>query len=312
MTTVIAEEVTSSMRKYVVDLDRCGAADVFVEGDLEKLRDSSNVFLTVHDVGSSYLRWAQFTQHEDMMDIRARSLFIHVSVCGQAPGSTTIKAAFPSMQAIGLNLVTILDLLRIQRVVAIGDGAGANIVTRFAMYHPGRVHGVVLINCSASTGSLPFKGDLKEKIMRWKEDEKPEINLKNVTKYGDSYKKRSDLTEHIFAKISFDILLLSGMKSKSVKDSEEIHKEVRPGLCSIIKLDGVEDVLEEAPDKLADCLILFSQGLGLLPTAKRRSSRSVSISSQGNIDGVKNNRRMSMEQYDVPNVRRLSLTVLSQ
>ena len=43
-----------------------------LQGDLEKLRDSSNVFLTIHDIGSSYLQWVHFTKHEDMMAIRAR------------------------------------------------------------------------------------------------------------------------------------------------------------------------------------------------------------------------------------------------
>ena len=50
------------------------------------------------------------------------------------------------MQAIGLNLVTVLDHLRVKQVVGLGDGAGANIILRFAMNHPGRVHGVLAIN----------------------------------------------------------------------------------------------------------------------------------------------------------------------
>ena len=36
-------------------------------------------------------------------------------------------------QDLGLNLVTVLDNLRIQRVVGLGDGAGANIITRYRM-----------------------------------------------------------------------------------------------------------------------------------------------------------------------------------
>eukprot|EP00090_Calanus_glacialis_P035219 TRINITY_DN6016_c0_g1_i4.p1 TRINITY_DN6016_c0_g1~~TRINITY_DN6016_c0_g1_i4.p1 ORF type:complete len:319 (-),score=91.45 TRINITY_DN6016_c0_g1_i4:136-1092(-) len=304
------EEVASNLSKYVVDLEDCGPFEIFVEGDLDKLRDSSNVFLTVHDIGSSYLRWVQFTKHEDMIGIRARSLFLHVSICGQAPGAEAIKEDFPSMQEIGLNLVTILDQLRIQRVVALGDGAGAYLAARFAMCHPNRVHGVILINSSATTGSMPFKGDLKEKLVK-EDDGKPEVNLRNATKFGEAFRRRADITGQISTKISFDTLLISGMRSKSVKESEEIHKLVKPGVSSLIKLDDVEDVLEEAPEKLADSVILFCQGLGLMPTAKRRSSRSVSISSQGNGERMAN-RRMSMEQYDVPNVRRLSLTVATQ
>lgn len=42
------------------------------QGDLEKLRDSDNIFMTVHDVGSSYLSWKRFTNHPDMTEIKAR------------------------------------------------------------------------------------------------------------------------------------------------------------------------------------------------------------------------------------------------
>ena len=35
--------------------------------------------------------------------------------------------------------------------------------------------------------------------------------------------------------------------------------QIRPGLSSLIKVDDVEDVLEEAPEKLADSMILFCQ-----------------------------------------------------
>ena len=59
--------------------------------------------------------------------------------------------------------MTVLDHLRVKQVVGLGDGAGANIILRydglnitspgletfcfrFAMNHPGRVHGVLAIN----------------------------------------------------------------------------------------------------------------------------------------------------------------------
>ena len=35
--------------------------------------------------------------------------------------------------------------------------------------------------------------------------------------------------------------------------------KAKPGLCSLIKLDDVEDVLGESPEKLADSVILFCQ-----------------------------------------------------
>ena len=71
---------------------------------------------------------------------------------------------------------------------------------------------------------------------------------------------------------------------------------------SMLKIDDVSSVMEEAPGKLSNSILLFAKGLGwltslTLPNVSRRSSRD----STGG-------RGMSMEEYDKPNIRRLSLT----
>ena len=52
------------------------------------------------------------------------------------------------MQEVAINLVTVLDTLGITErgVVVMGDGAGADIAARSAMYYPTRVQGVLLLN----------------------------------------------------------------------------------------------------------------------------------------------------------------------
>ena len=98
----------------------------------------------------------------------ARSVFVHVSLPGQEPGSEDLlnDYSFPSMDALGLHLVTVLDHLRIKQVVGLADGAGANILLRFGMHHPTRVHGVVAIN----TDGIESAGiqELMVSINRWK------------------------------------------------------------------------------------------------------------------------------------------------
>ena len=76
-----------------------------------------------------------------------RSVFLHVVIPGQEPGAKDLPKdfSFPTMHQLGIGLVTILDQLRIARsliasrncqklssssVVGLGDGAGANIITR--------------------------------------------------------------------------------------------------------------------------------------------------------------------------------------
>ncbi len=66
-----------------------------------------------------------------MAEIRSRSLFLHVSVFGQSPGADDLAITpFPSLEDIALGLVTALDLMKVAKVICMGDGAGANICLR--------------------------------------------------------------------------------------------------------------------------------------------------------------------------------------
>ena len=95
-----------------------------------------------------------------------------------------------------------------------------------------------------------------------------------------------------------------------MKAAEEMHSSIAVGLCSIIKLEDVGDVLAEAPERLADSLILFCQGLGLVPSVQRKISRSQSVVSEtGSEDGTNRKpRKVSMEMFDIPDIRRFSLS----
>ena len=67
---------------------------------------------------------------KDLNFPRSRSLFLHVSVFGQSPGAEDLTIPFPSLEDIALGLVTALDLMKISKVICLGDGAGANICLR--------------------------------------------------------------------------------------------------------------------------------------------------------------------------------------
>ena len=84
---------------------------------------------------------------------------------GQAPSTEDLKANFPSMQvllssgvaaelmfppaqSVGLGLVTVLDQLRVQRVVALGDGAGGSIIARYSTVQYSTVQ-CSTVQCSA-------------------------------------------------------------------------------------------------------------------------------------------------------------------
>ena len=86
-----------------------------------------------------------------------------MSLPGQGPDAPDLPDTFkfPSCAEIGLNLVSVLDHMRIPRVVGLGDGAGANIITRFGMCHPSRVHGIITVN---NTATAPMAQGFMDKL----------------------------------------------------------------------------------------------------------------------------------------------------
>jgi len=254
-----SSDYSGTARPYVVNLDVVGPLSVYVQGDLEKLRDAV-VFLTVHGAGSSYNTWLEFAGDESMEDIRKRALFLHVSLPGQHPGAEDLPSdyVFPGMEAIGLNLVTVLDHLRVKQVVGLGDGAGANIILRFAMNHPGRVQGVLAIN-TEGLGTAGYKEIIMGKIKERRKGSSEDLNSKNVAKFAEAYVKRSEMLSSMNKKVKFDVLMMTGVNSKCVADTETMYKEITPGLCSMIKVEEVSDPLTEAKEKVAEALILFCQ-----------------------------------------------------
>lgn len=64
------------------------------------------------------------------------------------------------MQQLGEDMVHILDTLNVKLVIGLGEGAGANILTRFALAYPDRVLGLVLLHCtSTKAGILEYFND---------------------------------------------------------------------------------------------------------------------------------------------------------
>ena len=125
--------------------------------------------------------------------------------------------------------------------------------------------------------------------------------MKNVGRYEDSYRRREEITSLLATKMKSEALLLTGTKSRNVTGSEEIHKQVKTGLCSIIRVEDVENVLEEAHEKVADALILFCQGVGLVPTVQRKISRKM-INSPKEVYEGDEVPKLNMTRYPLPSL----------
>ncbi len=139
-----------TVHHHVIPTERCGALNVWVQGDLAQAqnkdtRDSRCVFLTVHDVGENHNSWQRFANYPAMTEIKEKAIFIHVDLKGQEDGAEDIDS-FPTMQEMGEDLVNVLDTLRVKVVIGLGEGAGANIMLRFGAMHVTRCLGIVCIN----------------------------------------------------------------------------------------------------------------------------------------------------------------------
>ncbi|XP_076368564.1 uncharacterized protein ZK1073.1-like [Tachypleus tridentatus] len=338
-------------KRYEILTQNCGKLAVYVQGDIEKM-DSKAVFLTVHDIGSNHSSFHTFVEHACMTEIKQRSIFIHVDVPGQEDNAPDLPADFhfPTIQMLGEDLVAVLDHLKIKFVVGLGEGAGANILVRFALAHPARVLGLILIHCvSTGVGMMEY---FKDKILNWKlqsvgmnpsaeqylvlhkfgtqlemvdnkekliqdyvENLKKKINARNLKRYVEAYMNRKDISIAIENNLkSMDVMLVTGTKSAHVQAVHTMLAHMNKQKTTFMKFDRVGDVVQEAPEKLAQNLLLFVKGLGLLtsvtlPGVDRQ--RNLPPVEHKTLGAVGRRRTLSMEDYDMPRPRRTSLTITS-
>ncbi|XP_015604237.1 uncharacterized protein ZK1073.1 isoform X2 [Cephus cinctus] len=336
----------ASERKFVVNTDRSGDLYVYVEGDIAQQQKRA-VFLTVHDLGCNHTSFHDFVNHPCMSEIKERSVFIHIDVPGHADNAPNLYDGFqfPSLQTLGEDLVTVLDFLHVKYVVGLGEGAGANVLARFALAHPSRVLGLILINITGSAASV--LDNFKNKFLSWRGKEEVSqsaeeflvyhkfgnqlvnetnadkdkvieeflkrlrgtLNPRNLKLYVNSFLTRKDIS---LKNCKTDILLITGMLSPYASVVEKLYRELDKEKATLLRIERAGDVLVDAPAKVAQSILLFCKGLGLLTSItmpgveRQRTFSGESFDSQGHPRRL--SRGMSMEEYDKPNIRRLSLT----
>lgn len=287
--------------KHLIKTDKCGIISVFVQGNIQNIRDRTPVFLTVHDMGCNHAEFHNFVEHPSMEKIKERSVFLHIEIPGQEYDALDLDESFnfPSMQELAEDLIYVLDYFNIKYVITLGEGAGANILTRFCMLYPNRVLGNVLLHCTSTVaGIMEYFND---KIINWKlqtvgmnptaeqylvfhkfgaqiekaEDKdkvinlyikklKSRINPRNLRLFVDSFLNRSDLSGVLRDKMKVDTLLVTGAKASHVHTVHTMHTHMDPKWTTLLKIDDVGDVMNEVPHRLAHNILLFCQGLGLL------------------------------------------------
>lgn len=318
-------KISADATEHVIAVPHSGKLKVFVQGNLEE-KHGKTIFLTCHDMGTNYKSWLPFVNHAAMTGVRERSIFIHVCVPGQEDNAETLPESynFPSLDQMGQDLSTVIDHFNVKSVIGIGEGAGANIIIRFAINNPNRALGIILIHCTASTASMMEY--LNNKMISWKgalgmsqgaydylvshkfgpgadarearveayvAGLKARMNSANLSRYLDAYLKRTEIGS-LSEKLKVDALLVAGTKTSHVQSVNAMHQNMNKSATTLLMVDDVGDVLTESPYKITRALILFCKGCGAL--------------SGVGIPGMERQRTLSgsMEEADRP--RKLSLS----
>ncbi|XP_035674082.1 uncharacterized protein ZK1073.1-like isoform X5 [Branchiostoma floridae] len=219
---------------------------------------------------------------------------------------------FPTMQEMGTEVIPqVLAALgcKSKDVVGLGVGAGANILCRYAMVSAYDVLGLCLLECSAESAGflewgqekiaslqLNMKGmnPTSESYLIWhhygnaKKDKLSEVrgysdhlyskfNHQNLARFVNRYMSRTNFMDKLKT-MKCRVLMVTGSRSAHVKDVEKTYTAMDRQNSEILKLDG-GDVMDDNPEKLAESMLFFLQGLGLVSSVRsKKMSRGTSLS----------------------------------
>ncbi|XP_059205340.1 protein NDRG1a isoform X2 [Centropristis striata] len=282
------------------------------------------VILTFHDIGLNHKTcWDTLFNHEDMSEIMQHFAVCHVDAPGQHEGANTFSTGYeyPSMDQVSETLPLVLKHFGLKSVVGMGTGAGAYILTRFALDYPNMVEGLMLININpCAEGWMDWAA---HKISGWTHAEpdmiishlfgKEEIhhnqdligtyrhhilndmNQFNLHLFVKSYESRRDLEIERpvpgsnVRTLKCPSLLVVGDSSPAVEAVVECNTKLDPTKTTLLKMadcGGMPQV--DQPAKLTEAFKYFIQGMGYMPSASMTRlvrSRTASGSSVTSFEG---------------------------
>ncbi|XP_055013039.1 protein NDRG1a isoform X1 [Boleophthalmus pectinirostris] len=282
------------------------------------------IILTYHDIGLNHKTcWDTLFNHEDMSEIMQHFAVCHVDGPGQHEGANTFSTGYeyPSMDQLAETLPLVLKHFGLKSVIGMGIGAGAYILTRFALDYPNMVEGLVLININpCAEGWMDWAA---HKISGWTHAEpdmiithlfgKEEIhhnqdliatyrhhiindmNQFNLHLFVKSYENRRDLEIERpvpgtnVRTLKCPSLLVVGDNSPAVEAVVECNTKLDPTKTTLLKMSdcgGMPQV--DQPGKLTEAFKYFIQGMGYMPSASMTRlvrSRTASGSSVASMEG---------------------------
>uniref|UniRef100_A0A7N6AGW7 N-myc downstream regulated 1a n=1 Tax=Anabas testudineus TaxID=64144 RepID=A0A7N6AGW7_ANATE len=282
------------------------------------------VILTFHDIGLNHKTcWDTLFNHEDMAEIMQHFAVCHVDAPGQHEGANTFSTGYeyPSMDQLSETLPLVLKHFGLKSVIGMGIGAGAYILTRFALDYPNMVEGLVLINInpcaegwmdwaahkiSGWTHAMPDmiithlfgKEEIhhnQDLIATYRHHIINDMNQYNLHHFVKSYESRRDLEIERpvpgsnVRTLKCPSLLVVGDSSPAVEAVVSRNTLItRPLPTRLLMADcgGMPQV--DQPGKLTEAFKYFIQGMGYMPSASMTRlvrSRTASGSSVTSMEG---------------------------
>nr|XP_046273089.1 protein NDRG1a [Scatophagus argus]XP_046273090.1 protein NDRG1a [Scatophagus argus] len=282
------------------------------------------VILTMHDIGLNHKTcWNTLFNHEDMAEIMQHFAVCHVDAPGQHEGANTFSTGYeyPSMDQLSETLPLVLKHFGLKSVIGMGIGAGAYILTRFALDYPNMAEGLLLINInpcaegwmdwaahkiSGWTHAVPDmiithlfgKEEIhhnQDLIGTYRHHILNDMNQFNLHLFVKSYESRRDLEIERpvpgsnVRTLKCPSLLVVGDNSPAVDAVVECNTKLDPTKTTLLKMadcGGMPQV--DQPGKLTEAFKYFIQGMGYMPSAsmtRLARSRTASGSSVTSFDG---------------------------
>ncbi|XP_022080690.1 uncharacterized protein ZK1073.1-like isoform X1 [Acanthaster planci] len=319
----------------VVKTEKWGDFNCFLQGDITN--HHKILVITMHDIGLNHTAWVKFLNAKCMDSFASRASFIHINAPGQHDKAEDLPEgyAFPSMKQIAEELPEILKSLGVEdsrELIGVGEGAGATIMVRFAALAGKRLLGLILLECTS--GSAGFLEWAEGKFATWKLDrlhkmnpsaEKylllhhyggrkgseeavkefhaslyDRMNAHNLSLFINVFQSRTDISS-LLKNLHTPTLVVTGHDSPHVGEVEKVFNFLPKGNKTLLKAEDVGgDIKEEHPEKLAESMQYFIQGIGGLPSLPlTRLGRAASL---GETPKERRSHSKSMSEMDQPHL----------
>uniref|UniRef100_UPI00358EA30E protein NDRG3-like isoform X3 n=1 Tax=Myxine glutinosa TaxID=7769 RepID=UPI00358EA30E len=271
-------------------------------------RANKPVIMTYHDIGLNHqMCFNTLFNYEDMQEIMKHFAVYHIDAPGAQQDAPQFPSGyqFPSMDQLAEMILPVIEHFSLKSVIGIGVGAGAYILTRFALNHPAFVEGLVLINIDTcakgwidwATSKLSeltntvtdilmthhFSQDEllnnHDLVQMYREHMAHDLNHHNLSLFVHSYDSRRDLdimrptgalTAH-HKTLTCQVMLVVGDSSPVLDAVIECNSRLDPTSTTLLKMadcGGLPQVVQ--PGKLTEAFKYFLQGMGYIPSVVDR------------------------------------------